>query len=241
MKMILQKAIAVSGLCSRRHAEELIRSGRVKVNGTIAFLGEQADPDKDKITVNGHLIPEIEKNVYIMLNKPIGYTCTNRRFPNEKNIFELVDSPVRLFVVGRLDKDSRGLVLLTNDGALTQKLSHPKFENEKNYEVRIRDEVVNPEMVIKKLLGGVDIGEGDGVVRAKRAKYLQNELFVITLNEGKKRQIRRMFEALGTKVSDLKRVSLGGLSLGDLPEGRWDYLTEEEINNLEKGRRGRVG
>jgi pseudouridine synthase len=232
MKMILQKAIAMSGLCSRRQAEALIRDGRVKINGAMALLGEQADPNKDKITVNGRLIPEIEKNVYIMLNKPIGYTCTNRHFHNEKNIFELVDLPVRLFTVGRLDKDSRGLVLLTNDGDLTQKLSHPKFESEKDYEVKIRDEVVNPEMVIKKLLSGVDIGEGDGIVRAKRAKYLQNELFVITLNEGKKRQIRRMFEVLGTRVSDLKRVSLGGLSLGDLPEGRWDYLNEEEINNL---------
>jgi len=232
MKMIIQKAIARSGLCSRRHAEELIRDGRVKVNGATAFLGEQADPDKDKITVNNRLIPGVVKNVYIILNKPIGYTCTNRRFPNEKNIFELVDSPIRLFAVGRLDKDSHGLVLLTNDGSLTQKLSHPKFENEKDYEVRIRDEVVNPEMVIKKLLDGVDIGEGDGIVRAKKVKYLQNELFVITLNEGKKRQIRRMFAALGTKVSDLKRVSLGGLTLGNLPEGRWDYLTEEEINNL---------
>lgn len=230
--MIIQKAIARSGLCSRRHAEELIRDGRVKVNGATAFLGEQADPDKDKITVNNRLIPGVVKNVYIILNKPIGYTCTNRRFPNEKNIFELVDSPIRLFAVGRLDKDSHGLVLLTNDGSLTQKLSHPKFENEKDYEVRIRDEVVNPEMVIKKLLDGVDIGEGDGIVRAKKVKYLQNELFVITLNEGKKRQIRRMFAALGTKVSDLKRVSLGGLTLGNLPEGRWDYLTEEEINNL---------
>lgn len=232
MKMILQKAIAMSGLCSRRQAEELIRNGRVKINGAMALLGEQADPSKDKITVNNRLVPEIEKKVYIILNKPVGYTCTNRHFHNEKNIFELVDSAERLFAVGRLDKDSRGLVLLTNDGDLTQKLSHPKFESEKNYEVKIRDEVVNPEMVIKKLLSGVDIGEGDGIVRAKRAKYLQNELFVITLNEGKKRQIRRMFDVLGTRVADLKRVSLSGLTLGDLPEGRWDYLSEEEINNL---------
>ena len=222
----------MSGLCSRRQAEELIRNGRVRVNGALALLGEQADPKKDKITINGRLLPEIEKKVYIMLNKPMGYTCTNRRFHNEKNIFELVDLPVRLFAVGRLDKDSHGLVLLTNDGDLTQKLSHPKFGSEKDYEVKIRDEVINPDMVIKKLLGGVDIGEDDGMVRAKKAKYLQNELFIITLNEGKKRQIRRMFETLGTQVSDLKRTSLGGLSLGDLPEGRWDYLSEEEINNL---------
>ena len=232
MKMILQKIIAASGYSSRRHAEELIREGHVKVNGALALVGEQADPNIDKITVNGRLIPNLEKKIYIMLNKPEGYTCTNRHFHNEKNIFELVDLPTRLFAVGRLDKDSRGLVLLTNDGDLTQKLSHPKFESEKDYEVKIRDEVINPEMVMKKLQTGVDIGEGDGIVRAKKVKYLQNDLFVITLNEGKKRQIRRMFAVLGTRVADLKRISLGGLSLGNLPEGRWDYLTKEEINNL---------
>ncbi len=232
MRMILQKAIAMSGYSSRRHAEELIREGHVKINGALAILGEQADPAKDKITINGRLIPSLEEKVYIILNKPIGYTCTNRHFHNEKNIFDLVDSPARLFTVGRLDKDSRGLVLLTNDGDLTQKLSHPKFESEKDYEIKIRDEVINPELVIKKLLTGVDIGEGDGIVKAKRAKYLQKDLFVITLNEGKKRQIRRMFDTLGTRVIDLKRISLGGLTLGDLPEGRWDYLSEEEINKL---------
>ena len=232
MKMILQKAIAASGYSSRRVAEDLVRNGHVKVNGLVALLGEQADPIKDKITVNGHLIPRAEEKVYVMLNKPLGYTCTNRRFANEKNIFDLVQLPYRLFAVGRLDKDSRGLILLTNDGDLTLKLSHPRYEHEKEYEVKIRDEVVNPEMVIKKLLNGVEIGDGDGIVKAVRAKYLQNDLFVITLNEGKKRQIRRMFEVLGTRVIDLRRVSIGGLKLGNLPEGKWDYLDQEEINNL---------
>jgi len=232
MKMILQKVIAASGYCSRRKGEELIRDGHVSVNGNLALIGDEADPINDKITINGRLLSSPEKLVYIILNKPLGYTCTNRRFPNEKNIFDLVDLPTRLFAVGRLDKDSHGLILLTNDGDLTQKLSHPRYEHDKEYEVKIRDEVINPNMVIKNLLAGVDIGDGDGTVKAVRAKYLQNDLFVITLNEGKKRQIRRMFEVLGTRVIDLKRISLGGLTLGNLPEGRWDYLSEEEINNL---------
>lgn len=232
MKIILQKIIALSGYSSRRKAEELIREERVKVNGITALIGEKADPLEDRITINGRLISNIEEKIYIILNKPIGYTCTNRSFPNEKNIFDLVDLPNRLFAVGRLDKDSRGLVLITNDGDLTQKLSHPKFESEKDYEVKIRDEVINPEMVIKKLLSGVDIGEDDGVVKAKKAKYLQNDLFVITLNEGKKRQIRRMFAVLGTRVADLKRTRISNLTLGNLPEGKWDYLEPEEINNL---------
>ncbi len=234
MKMILQKAIAASGYSSRRHAEELIRDGQVKVNGQLALIGEQADPAKDRITVKGSLLPGLEDKVYIILNKPLGYTCTNRRFAGEKNIFDLVDLPSRLFAVGRLDKDSRGLVLLTNDGDLTQKLSHPKFEHEKDYEVKVRDEVINPEMVVKKLTSGVDIGEGDGIVRAVRARYLQNDLFIITLSEGKKRQIRRMFETLGTRVADLKRVRLSELTLGNLPEGKWDYLDQEEIGRLKK-------
>ena len=232
MKIILQKIIALSGYSSRRKAEELIREERVKVNGVTALIGEKADPLEDRITINGRLISSIEAKIYIILNKPIGYTCTNRSFPNEKNIFDLVNLPSRLFAVGRLDKDSRGLVLITNDGDLTQKLSHPKFESEKDYEVKIRDEVINPEMVIKKLLTGVDIGDDDGVVKAKRAKYLQNDLFVITLNEGKKRQIRRMFAVLGTRVADLKRTRISNLTLGNLPEGKWDYLEPEEINNL---------
>ncbi len=232
MKIILQKIIAMSGYSSRRHAELLIREGKVNINGRLALLGDQAEPDEDKITVNGRLIPSAEEKVFVMLNKPLGYTCTNRKFTGEKNIFDLVDLPARLYAVGRLDKDSRGLILLTNDGDLTQQLSHPKFEHEKEYEVKIRDEVINPEMVIKNLIGGIDIGDGDGIVRAAKAKYLQKDLFVITLNEGKKRQIRRMFEKLGTRVIDLKRISLGGLTLGNLPEGKWDYLSKEEVENL---------
>ena len=234
MKIILQKIIAASGYCSRREAEKLIRSGSVKVNGKTALVGEQADPKKDKITVRGEVIGQAEKSVYLIFNKPIGYTCTNRQFPGERNIFELVRRPERLFAVGRLDKDSRGLVLLTNDGDLTLKLSHPSFAHEKVYEVKVKDEVINPKLVIKELLKGVDIDEEDEPLKAVKAEYLQNDLFIITLNEGKKRQIRRMFEALGTKVADLKRIRLGSLTLGELPEGKYRELAPEELAKLKR-------
>ena len=128
------------------------------------------------------------------------------------------------------------MILLTNDGDLAQRLTHPKFEQEKNYEVKIAGQIDNPDFIIKKLIGGLDIGEGDGLARAKNAKYLQNGLFVIALNEGKKRQIRRMFQSLGIKVRDLKRTTLGGLSLGTLSEGRWEYLPQEEITRLKNNK-----
>lgn len=234
MKIILQKIIASSGYSSRREAERLIRGGSVKVNGQIAEVGQQADPEKDRITVRGESIGQAEKPVYLMFNKPVGYTCTNREFPGERNIFEIIRRPERLFAVGRLDKDSRGLVLLTNDGNLTLKLSHPRFAHEKVYEVQIKDEVINPKLVVKELLKGINIDEEDEPLKAVEVEYLQNDLFIITLNEGKKRQIRRMFEALGTRVTDLKRVRLGNLSLGDLPEGKYRELTSEELTRLKK-------
>jgi len=231
MKIILQKIIAGSGYSSRRKAEELIRQGQVQVNGRLAFAGDQADPEKDQITVKGRLIDDQPKKIYIKLNKPLNYTCTNRSFPGEKNIFDLVDIPERLFAVGRLDKDSRGLLLLTNDGELTQRLAHPRFEHDKVYEVKIKENIKNAGEIIKKFKEGINIGE-DGIVRAKDIKHLQKQIFIITLNSGKKRQIRLMFNALSLSVIDLKRINFAGLELADLPEGRWTYLSPEEINNL---------
>ena len=234
MKIVLQKLIAASGLASRRQAEEMIRAGRVKLNGQTAILGDRADLKQDKITVGGHLIAAVEEKMYLKLNKPIGYTCTNRNFVGEKNIFDLVNVPARLFAVGRLDKNSRGLILLTNDGDLAEKLAHPRYEHEKVYEVTVKGQIQNIERTLKSLVNGVDIGEGDGRVGVQRAQYLQNGIFVITLNEGKMRQIRRMFSILGMTVEDLKRIAIGSLYLNDLPEGRWEYLTREEIEKLKK-------
>jgi len=233
MKIIIQKIIAASGYASRRQAEEMLRAGRVKVNGVTAQAGDKAEAGVDRITVSGHPIGEAAPKIYIKLNKPLGYTCTNKRFPGEKNIFDLVDVPERLFAVGRLDKDSRGLILLTNDGDLTQRLAHPRFEHAKVYEVRIGGGVKNAGAICERLTKGVDIGEDDGIARAKKAEYLQNKTFIITLSEGKKRQIRRMFGVLDLDVLDLKRVRLAGLELGVLAEGHWAYLTKEEVKELE--------
>jgi len=244
MKMILQKIIAQTGYASRRQGEALIRQGAVKINGRTAIIGETADPNKDIIIVKGRRLAGQAEKIYLKLNKPRDYVCTNRRFPGEKNIFSLIAIKPRLFAVGRLDKNSHGLVLLTNDGALTQKLSHPKFQQEKIYEVKISREAdqrssASPaedmkriDLIREKFIQGIDIGEGDGLARAKKIQYLQNDLFVITLNEGKKRQIRRMFKVLGANVVDLKRVGLAGLELGSLAEGHWAYLSKKEINQL---------
>jgi pseudouridine synthase len=234
MKMILQKAIAASGYCSRRKADELIRAGFVRVNGEMATIGDQADPEKDNITIKGKGLPGPEKKIYIKLNKPLGYTCTNKSFKDEKNIFDLVNIPERLFAVGRLDKDSHGLILLTNDGDLAQRLAHPRFQHEKMYEVKVREEVKNPQAVMNKLIKGIDIGEGDGTARIKSVKYLQDRIFIITLTEGKKRQIRRMFDWLGLRVIDLERIGLAGLGIGILKDGAWVYLSKEEIEKLQR-------
>jgi pseudouridine synthase len=237
MKIVLQKFIADSGYCSRRQAEKLIRGGAVKVNGKIASVGERAD-ENDTVLLRGERIGRVKpEKIYIKLNKPLGYTCTSRKFENEKNVFDLVKVQERLFVVGRLDKNSRGLVLLTNDGALAQKLTHPRYEINKNYLVKIAEtkgKLTDQDIAVvsRRLKNGLDIGEGDGLSQVKEVQYLQNNLFVLTLNEGKKRQIRRMFKALGLDILDLERVELGGLKLGNLSLGQWAYLTPTEIIKL---------
>jgi len=239
MKIPLQKFIANSGYCSRRKAEELIRNSArssqfetVLVNGRPAELG-MAVSRSDEVKIKGKKIELSKNKIYIKLNKPNGYTCTNRKFEGETNIFDLVKTEERLFVVGRLDKNSRGLILLTNDGELTQKLTHPKFEHEKKYQVEIKSQNnIKTENVIQKLKEGVDIGEGDKIVKAKKVRYLRNNKFEIILTEGKKRQIRRMFNALGIDIIDLVRVEISGLKLENLAEGKWEYLSASEIQKL---------
>lgn len=247
MKIVLQKFIAESGHCSRRNAEELIRKGRVFVNRERAELGMKVD-ETDDVRVNKMRVASAAKKVYIILNKPKGYTCTNRQFEGERNVFDLVNTPrsastplergikTRLFVVGRLDKDSRGLVLLTNDGDLTQKLTHPKFEHEKEYVVKIfefsNSRIFEPDGIVKEFMKGVDIGEGDGIAKAKNVKYLGNNKFKIILTEGKKRQIKRMFRTVGCEVKDLVRVRIGKLELGNLAEGKYGFLNESKVKKI---------
>ena len=227
-KIVLQKFIAQSGRCSRRQAEQLVRDGKVTINGEKANLGARVDAD-DAIEVEGKKIEQTKKKIYIKLNKPMGYTCTNRFFKGEKNVFELIDGvPERVFIAGRLDKYSHGLVILTNDGDLMQELTHPSNEHEKVYRVLValppQQKQETADEIIKKFKGGIDIGEGDGVVKAKRMKYLNNDLFEIILTTGKKRQIRRMFRALSYRVEDLKRIQVGKYKLGNVKMGKWEFI-----------------
>jgi len=233
MKEVLQKFIAESGFCSRRRAEEMIKQGEVFVNGEMAEPGMRAG-EEDEIKIGGEKIGLLKEKIYIKMNKPVGYTCTTRRFKGEKNIFSLIGRKERLFVAGRLDKDSRGLILLTNDGDLTQRITHPSFGHEKRYVVKLESSVSNPEIIIRRLKTGIDIGEGEGIVKIKDAKYLSDKEFTITLGEGKKRQIRRMFGVFGLKIKDLVRVSIGSLELGDLPEKQWRPLRKKEIEEIKK-------
>lgn len=249
MQINLQKFIAASGHCSRRKAGDLIKEKKVRVDGRLAELGMKADEnDKVEIFDNGTKIilnySSVKDNnfIYIKLNKPIGYTCTNKKFKNEKNIFDLLASfsqnKNRLFTAGRLDKESHGLVLLTNDGDLVQKLTHPSFEHEKEYLVLISTpekggwgvKNVGVKTILEKFKSGINIL--DGFVKAKEIKYLKNNKFSIILTMGKKRQIREMFKKLGHEVKDLKRVRIASLKLGDLKEGDFEFLSGREIEDL---------
>lgn len=233
MKEVLQKFISSSGLCSRRRAEEFINQGKVVINGKRAELGMRAGKE-DEVTVNGKKLEKKEKKIYIKLNKPIGYTCTNRKFKNEKNIFDIVKGlDQRMFVAGRLDKNTRGLTFLTNDGAMAERITHPRYGHEKEYILEVGGfyEDFDIKKFIRACLKGFEVLE-IGKVKMKKIECLGENKFKVTLDQGKKRQIRRMFEKFGLGVKDLKRIKMNTLELGDLPEGQWSYLTEKEINDL---------
>ena len=217
--MLIQKYIAQSGYCSRRRAEELVKQKKVYVNDQLAVPGQDISLDSE-VRVNNKNIQLDPDKVYILLNKPKGYTCTNRKFRKEKNVFDLVKYPAKLFVVGRLDKDSHGLVLLTNDGDLAQKITHPKYEHEKIYQVSISNpEQINPIAIVNAFKKGFfDNGE---FLIAQDIKQVKDNLFQITLTQGKKRQIRRMFKQLNCQVLDLKRTSIYKYKLGKLSTGQW--------------------
>ncbi|MFH1233577.1 MAG: pseudouridine synthase [Patescibacteria group bacterium] len=224
---ILQKFISSSGFCSRRQAEALIKIGKVNVNGKIAEPGQTVNQD-DMVEIDGKKLELPKEKIYIKLNKPVGYVCTNRRFKREKNIFELLPAKMNnLIISGRLDKNSHGLVILTNDGDWVEHLVHPRYEHEKEYCVKIYNlqfASLKPEEIIKKLLSGVDIGEDEGIVKVKEIKYLGDNKFKIILTEGKKRQIRRMFKAIGLEVVDLARIRIGDIKLENIEEGKWKFF-----------------
>jgi 23S rRNA pseudouridine2605 synthase len=234
MKERLQKVIATAGITSRRHAEKLITEGRVSVNNVVVTkLGEKADGEKDIIRIDGKII-SVEKNKhYILLNKPAGFVTTLNDPQNRPTVVDLLsDVPERVYPVGRLDYDSRGLLLLTNDGDFAQKIQHPRFEKPKTYRVKIQGRLSKEEL--KQLGKGVKLPDGFFKPENLRVEKFNDKScwLRLTLREGKNRIIRRGFEAIGYRVAHLMREAIGDLKLGGLKEGEWRHLTKKEINQL---------
>lgn len=231
--MRINKFLAGAGVSSRRNADKLVAEGRVKVNNkVITEMGYDINENNDAVTVDGKRVNYISKMSYIMLYKPKGCVCTASDEFNRKTIFDYVELDKRLFSVGRLDYDSEGLLLLTNDGALTQKLTHPSNEIPKTYLVKVEGTV--PENDLARIRKGITLNDGS-LVRGKiKLKNLENNIsaFEITIFEGKNREIRRIFEAVGKEVVFLKRIKIGELRLGGLARGAYRYLTDREIEYL---------
>ncbi len=228
----LQKLMAQAGLCSRRAGEELLRQGRVRVNGCVAALGDSADPVLDRIEVDGVPLPSDPPAVYLLLNKPRGYVTTLSDELGRRTAAELVaDCGARVFPVGRLDKDSEGLLLFTNDGALMQALIHPRHEVDKIYLVTVSGQLDGaPERLaaIREL--------DDEPIRPTQVQLLSREdgqaVLRVAIHEGKNRQIRRMCRKAGLTVHRLQRIQEHTLQLGTLKPGKWRYLTDKELREL---------
>ncbi len=233
MKERLQKLSAAAGLCSRREAEEWIRRGDVTVNGRTASLGESADPEEDLIRVRGKELSSPEEKRYILLYKPRGYVTTASDEKGRKAVTELVASlGLRLFPVGRLDLDSEGLLLMTNDGAMAQKLAHPSHRVEKRYRVTVRGKDLDAGL---KRLGEEFVLDGKkvrAVSLSVRSREEGRAVVELGITQGLNRQIRRMCEASSLEVRRLCRVSEGELRLGHLRPGEWRFLTEKELRYL---------
>lgn len=233
MEERLQKILSAAGTCSRRAAEEYIRSGRVLVNGEPAQIGQKADPERDRITLDGRTIGCVsDEPVYFMLHKPVGYVTTLSDEQGRPSVADLIrDIPVRVWPVGRLDQNSEGLLLLTNDGDVTHRLLHPSFHVEKEYRVWVTGSIDRALPIIR---GPLKI---DGKLLAPaQIDVLENEgdhgCLRFVIHQGKKRQVRRMCAAGSLKVKRLQRVREGRLLLGDLPSGKWRPLTKEEIRYI---------
>ena len=218
----------MAGVCSRRKGEEYISAGRIAVNGRIITrAGVTVDPEKDEVRVDGRPVRTRQKRVYIMLNKPAGY-ITSRSHRGEKIVFDLLQVDVRLNPVGRLDKDSTGLLLLTSDGEMHHRLIHPSFDHEKEYAVETAAPI--EDRALEKFEKGLIL---DGQkTRPARVVRMGSRKFRIVLQEGRKRQIRRMVAAVGGQVASLHRIRMGTLVLGNLKEGQWRHLTEKEVKAL---------
>lgn len=230
MLVRLNKYLSQQGICSRREADRFIEDGLISVNGTVVTeLGTKIDDEKDKVTLDDQLINRQEDLVYIALHKPVGYVTSMKRTAVEKDIvIDLINIPERVYPVGRLDKDTTGLLILTNDGTLTFKLTHPSSESEKEYEVTVDGVVTKGAM--EKLRKGVKLW-GEKTKETSVQKIGHNRMKII-LTEGKNRQIRRICQKVGLPVIALKRIRIKGLKLGPLKKGKWRYLKPEEVEDL---------
>ncbi len=231
--MRINKFLAECGVCSRRKADQLIDDGAVKINGETASIGNDVNVDNDIVTVNGKIINKVKKYDYYIMNKPKGCVCTVKDDKNRKTVMDYLPADIkRVFPVGRLDYDTEGLLILTNDGDLTFKLTHPKNEVPKTYLVKTEKPV--DEQDLSKLRSGVVI---DGVKTKKCnirvvEKLKNGTKLHITITEGRNRQVRKMFEAVGNNVDFLKRIKIGDLQLTGLNRGEVRRLSAEEINYL---------
>ena len=224
----LQKFLSAAGVCSRRKGEELIVAGKVAVNGeTVVELGTKIDPDQDRVEVDGKMIQPVHTLIYIILNKPEDYV-TSCSHPGEKVVVDLVDISERVYPVGRLDKDSTGLLLLTNDGRIHHRLSHPSFDHEKEYDVTVARPISNG--ALKKMSDGLLLMGTK--TRPARITRISSRRFRMFLQEGKNRQIRRMVRKVGNEVTRLQRERFAGIKLGNLPPGKWRHLSPGEKKSL---------
>ena len=231
----LQKLIASAGLCSRRTAEEWIAAGRVRVNGALASVGDRADPETDTVTVDGIPLPETASPVYLMLNKPRGYVTTLSDEYGRRTAAELVAGcGARVYPVGRLDRDSEGLLLFTNDGDLAQRLLHPRHEVDKVYLVTVRGDIRG---AAERLMAITEL-DGEPIAPAQAEEVSRHEgqaLLRVAIHQGKNRQVRRMCARIDLHVARLQRIQEDTLLLGDLPPGKWRYLTDRELQEIKGG------
>lgn len=227
----LQKILSAHGVCSRRTAEEYLKQGRISVNGTVAALGDRADPECDTITLDGKPLEAAGRRTYIMLHKPRGYVTTLSDEKGRKTVADLVSGcGTRVWPVGRLDLDSEGLLLLTDDGELTNQLIHPRHEVEKEYLVWVRGEITPDK--IRRLSMPMTL-DGQKLRPAKVTRKGECSLSVV-IHEGKNRQVRRMCASVGLTVTRLKRIREGSIFLHDLPLGKWRYLSDTEVEALHR-------
>lgn len=234
----LQKYMAESGIASRRKSEELIVAGKVKVNGVTASIGDKINPRKDIVSVDGRKLTAVKDSVYIMLHKPRGFITTMSDEMDRKCVAELIsDVGARVYPVGRLDKDSEGLLLLTNDGEFANNMTHPSKHVPKTYRVTVRPDITEEQ--INRFMTGIMI-DGKMTLPANVnviSKEPGRVVLEVVICEGRNRQIRKMCEELGLEVARLKRVAVGPVKLGMLPQGKWRNLTPQEIHSLKNYKR----